>query len=395
MGLRQVTSLGIALREQARDWLRPALPVTVADGHMQPASIELQSFHSRLPFDPELYRRWQDGREQDTLDETVSPALLRTDLDYEGIILNNARILSDGVTHVSVFDAGNRLQRDYSTHHQLKPLGVLKRTPVSRIAGTTLNLCAPLSTVQGNFAHWLTDGLARWILLEDRAAEPVPIDQFLIPANKPAFRESLQVLGVAEERLVELSLHEAMEFERLVCISRPRGYSSNISPGWLIEGYRRRLEPFMSRPEQASQRLYISRKDAGSRKFREEDALVAELERRGFRSVEMSLLGFREKAELFSQATDVIGLAGAGMMSVMFCPPHARVVELYPSNFFSYMFTTVSAALGHEHHAYIFKNNSRKRFLHRGSGGEFDLDLNDFLGALDSWLGQAPQVRKS
>ncbi|ASJ74539.1 glycosyltransferase family 61 protein [Granulosicoccus antarcticus] len=390
ISLRHAVSLGVALRERTKDLLLPALPVVPVE-HLQVTKIELSAFHSSVPFNPELYQRWSEGREQDTLDESVSPAVLKTDFEYEGLILNNGRILSDGITHVSIFGADNRLQKDYSTHHQLKPLEVLKRAPARVIAGTTLNLCAPLSTVQGNFAHWLTDALGRWILLEDCATESVQIDQFLIPPNKSAFRESLRVLGVADDRMVELSLHEAMEFERLVCVSRPRGYSSNVVPGWLIEGYRTRLGSFMSEPAAANQRLYISRKDAGSRKFRQEDTLVAELEQRGFKSVEMSSLGLREKAELFSQATDVIGLAGAGMMSVMFSPPDTRVVELYPSNFLSYMFATISAALGHEHHTYIFKNNSKKRWLHQGSGGEFDLDLKDFLSSLDSWLEDAPQ----
>lgn len=394
MGIRQVSNLGIALRERFKDRLRPGLPVDADKArHAQPLRIEMEGFHSELPFDPKLYHGWYKNLEQDVLDETGDP-VLRTDFDYEGIVLQHGRILSDGVSHVSVFDAENQLQTDYTAHHRLKPAATLKRKPGRTIPGTTLHLCAPLATLQGNFAHWLLDGLARWVLLEDRAAEPLAIDQFLIPANMPHFRESLHVLGVSDEQIVELPIHEALEFERLVCISRPRGYSSNVAPGWLIDGYRQRLQSVMSPPEQANLRLYISRRDAGSRKFREEEALVTELEKRGFRTVELSRLGFQEKAELFSQASEVIGLAGAGMMSVMFCPPGARVIELYPSNFISYLFATIGAALGQEHHGYIFKNNSKRSLLSRHSG-EFELDLTEFLGALDGWMEQPPKIRKS
>jgi len=383
IGKQQVANLAVALRERATDMFRSPVSTASIDQQSGTTEIQIQGYQSELPFNPELYKRWYKRLAQDVLDESGSP-VLRTTFEYAGVIIGNARILSDGVTHVSVFDADNQIQEEYSTHHRLKPSAELKRKPTQRISGSTLHLCAPLATVQGNFAHWLLDGLARWILLEDRAEAKTNIDQFLIPANKPAFRESLQVLGVSNDRIIEMPIRKAMEFEQLVCISRPRGYSSNVAPGWLIDGYRNRLESSMVPANQANKKLYISRKDAGARKFRQEDDLVAALEKRGFESVELSKLGFRQKADLFSKANNVVGLTGAGMMSVMFCPPGARVIELYPSNFVSYLFATVSAALGHQHHDYIFKNTSKRSLLSRHSG-EFDLDLSDFLAALDAW----------
>lgn len=386
MGLKQAIKLGIALRERASDLLRPAVAGLADEKFVETKAIEVQSYDSVLPFDPELIRRWYKKLAQDVMDETGSP-VLRTKFDYHGAVIANGRILSDGVTHVSVFNAKNQLQDDYTAHHRIKPIKLLKRKPVHRVAGTTLHLCAPLATLQGNYAHWLFDAMARWVLLEDLATNPVQIDQFLVPANKPACREAMLALGVLDEQIVELSIHEVMEFEHLVCMSRPRGYSSNVAPGWLVQGYRERLKHVMHEPETANKRLYISRRDAGSRKFREEDKLIDELEKRGFTTVELSKLGLREKAALFSQATDVVGLTGAGMTSVMFCPRGARVIELYPSNFVSYLFATVCAALDHEHHSYIFKNTSKRSLLSRHSG-EFALDLEDFLSSLDLWQGR-------
>jgi len=215
----------------------------------------------------------------------------------------------------------------------------------------------------------------------------VKVDQFLIPKNCPSFRESLHVLGVGDERIIELPIHQCIEFERLLCISRPRGDSSNVVPGWLIQGYRKRFDTFMSPPDQARERLYISRKDASSRNFANEEVMIDELKKRGFKIIELSKLGISEKAELFSKATDVIGLTGAGMTSVLFCPPGARVIELYPSNFVPYLYATICASLGHEHHDYIFKNTSKRSILSRHSG-EFELDLEHFLSSVDSWLSE-------
>lgn len=383
IGMRQVVGLAVALRERAIDCLR-STPVTDEHDQVLMKEIELQNFRSTIAFNANLHGRWYRPMTQDRLSET-EPRVLTTNFEYAGVVLNSGRILSDGVTHVSVFNAKNQLQTDYTTHHRLKPASLLKRKPELIIAGTTLHMCAPIATVRGNYGHWLLDGLARWVLLQDRSSESVAIDNFLIPAGQPAFRESLQVLGITDEQIVELPLHKALEFERLVCIARPRGYSSNVTPGWLIDGYRERFAPYMIPAERASRRLYISRRDAAARKFRHEEALSAHLVERGFEIVELSKLGLREKAELFSQASDVVGLTGAGMTSLMFCSPGTRVVEIYPSNFVCYLFATISFALGHEHHPYIFKNTSKISLISRHSG-EFDFDMVDFLNLLDSWL---------
>jgi len=392
--LGQASDMGVALRERAKDMLRPPLSRASTVDRSAPRSIALTPFDSDIPFDPALFGRWHRRLKQDVMDEGADPPMLRTRFEYHALVLADARILSDGVTHVSVYDATDALQTEWSTHYRLRPLATLKRRPTRTVPGTTLNLCAPLATLRGNFAHWLLDALARWILLEDRADESIAIDTFLLPAGMPHFRESLRALGVSDERMLELPLHEALAFERLVCVSRPRGWSSNVAPGWLLEGYRRRMAPVMSPPDQADTRLYISRRDAGSRKFRDEEALVAALEERGYQTVELSKLGFAEKAALFSRATDVIGLAGAGMMSVMFCPRGTRVVELLPSSFVIYLYATICAALGHEHHAYVFRNNSRKAILSPFSG-EFDLDLADFLRMLDARPANVPAARRS
>jgi capsular polysaccharide biosynthesis protein len=106
------------------------------------------------------------------------------------------------------------------------------------------------------------------------------------------------------------------------------------------------------------------------------------LQNNGYESVELSDYGFYEKAELFATATDVIGLSGAGMMSVMFCAPGTQVVELFPSNFVGYQYASICGALNQNHYAYIFPNNSFKTKLTRYSG-KFDIDVDDFMSFLE------------
>ena len=67
--------------------------------------------------------------------------------------------------------------------------------------------------------------------------------------------------------------------------------------------------------------------------MRNEDALMAELERRGFKIVVPGLLKFAEQARLFRGAKLVIGAHGAGMTNIVFCEPGAAVYEILPAHY--------------------------------------------------------------
>jgi hypothetical protein len=67
--------------------------------------------------------------------------------------------------------------------------------------------------------------------------------------------------------------------------------------------------------------------------MRNEDALIAELERRGFKIVAPGSLSFTEQARLFRGADLVIGSHGAGMTNIAFCEPGAFVYEILPAHY--------------------------------------------------------------
>ena len=77
-----------------------------------------------------------------------------------------------------------------------------------------------------------------------------------------------------------------------------------------------------------SERLYVSRCDAGSRCVLNEQAVMGLLETFGFRSVTLSSMSLDQQIAAFQSCEIVIGAHGAGLSNTVFCRPGTKVVEL-------------------------------------------------------------------
>lgn len=99
----------------------------------------------------------------------------------------------------------------------------------------------------------------------------------------------------------------------------------------------------------SGRRIYISRRDASSRRLVNESAVERSLIAHGFEIVRLGEISLREQIDLFSGAQIVVGVHGAGLTNVLFCPKGARVVEIYtPLHKVSSM-RILSALCGHQH----------------------------------------------
>lgn len=313
---------------------------------------------------------------------------LQTRFEYGVTVLNCARVFSDSVTHISVYDCDNKIREEYSAHHRIAPPQTLQKQCSTVYTGTTLHLAAEITTLNGNLFHWLLDAMGRMLLLDEKVEQQPAIDRYLIPPKIPMYRECMIAMGVPEDKLIELPLGQSVQFERLVWVTNPCGYSSHIVPGWLIQAYRKRFSKILAKGMGKNTRIYISRKDAITRKFTNEEKLASALQARGYKIVELSEYGLAEKIRLFSDAAEVIGMSGAGLACLLFSRPGTQVIELYPSTFVNYNIASISYQLGHVHVPYIFQSHSLLSKLNSFSG-EFEMDIEHFLEFYDSIDSQA------
>lgn len=280
---------------------------------------------------------------------------------YRVAMLPDARVVSNGVTHVSVYGSDDTAIPDFSyvkyRRREGRVANTTRKVAIDRfIPGLTVNLYGNVENAAGNYGHWLVDGIGMLhLVLREYSLDQ--IDHFLVPVMRYGFqKEALLGIGIPSEKIIEIPVLACYQFEQLICASAPRGHSSCITPGWLIDGYRNVLLPADISP--VGKRLYISRRDAGSRKFVNEDEIIELLERHDFEAVEMSTYNFSEKVALFAHADIIIGLTGAGMTNMMFCSPNAHVIELFPTSYVTYFYASMAGYLGLDYRPLIFDNHS-------------------------------------
>ncbi len=96
-----------------------------------------------------------------------------------------------------------------------------------------------------------------------------------------------------------------------------------------------------------TRRLYISRADASARRIVNEGAFMAVAQEAGFESVILTGMTLEQQSSLFMSASHVIGVHGAGLTNIVFCPPGTQVLEMFPPRYgtAAYAFTASGAGL--------------------------------------------------
>ena len=336
------------------------------------------TFTANVSIPAEVLEQAALNYEQDVIEQ---PDRINTLFDYRLALVPGASIVSNGTTHVSVYDANDEYLPHYSyrKYGRGRLLGIAKKRRIATsrfLSGVTLNLFGSVENAAGNYGHWMVDGIAQ-LFLALKHYQLSDIDHFLVPVMKYDFqRDSLLAIGIPQHKIVEIPVLSCFGFEQLLCTSAPRDRSSCNIPGWLIDGYRTAVLPAPESPR--GKRLYISRRDAGSRKFINEDEIITRLEAAGFESVEMSSYNFNEKVSLFAHADIVVGLTGAGMTNIMFCAPDTRVVELFPASYVTYFYAAMAGYLNLDYQPLIFENHSALSRMNKYYGNlSLDIALLD------------------
>ena len=305
--------------------------------------------------------------------DTIISNKVKTELLYVSAKILNASMYTDGARHQSVFDGHGRRVEEFS-YGELPWFSnnVLVHRPAKRIDGLSLNLCGTIAIAGGNYGHWLIDGYARLGM----ALGECDLSEFthvVVPTLKYDFHyDSLLNVGIQAEKIIELKPLDCIQFERLVCISSPRGSSSSIVPGWIIDFYQNYASGVIGQ-QLSAERVYISRKDAPGRNIKNEESIIAMLEKYDFQIIELSQFRYDEKVSIFKNARIVVGLSGAGLVNLMFANPNLKVIEIMPRTSASYLFASISAYLGIRHEVLIFDKTSTLKYLNPYYGS-FEVD---------------------
>lgn len=181
---------------------------------------------------------------------------------------------------------------------------------------------------QSFYFHWLLDILPRLHLAEQAGYGQGP---FFVETERPFQRETLRLLGVKEESLINSHHTQAVSAENLV-VPCHRIMPGHAFPQWPIDFLRARILPGASAARRPpATRLYVSRRQAGHRRVTNEPEIIRFLADFGFHVVELEKLAFADQVALFRDARLVISPHGSGLANLVFCAPGTKAIELFPS----------------------------------------------------------------
>lgn len=213
------------------------------------------------------------------------------------------------------FEMGKWEERDYS---------ILRRPNLfPRFLETTDRVISLTSPWQANYFHWLFDILPRLHLVERAGFDK---GQIFVDCATPFQRDTLQLLGVTADQIIDAQRVEFVSASNLIVPSLPG--VPGIMPGWACQYLRNRLMRTSDRSRPTPPRIYVSRSKATRRRVDNEGELVQLLEKHDFTVVRLEELGFEEQVRLFSQAEVIVAAHGAGLANLVFSRKGTKVLEI-------------------------------------------------------------------
>ena len=224
--------------------------------------------------------------------------------------------------------------------------------PVEKITGKV----ALLSGLAGHvYYHWMFDILPRLEILRRSEIKFKEIDWFVVNSlSKPYQRETLNLLGIEEDKIIESDRHSHIEASELIVPSFP-GYLDWVPEG-TIRFLRQTFIPQISLTQTQKAKIYVSRAKAKNRQLINETEVNQLLTESGFVTVFLEEMSFLEQVALFASAKMIVAPHGSGLTNLVFCSPNTKVVELFSPNYLRTDYWMISQQLHLKHYYIVGKN---------------------------------------
>ena len=253
---------------------------------------------------------------------------------------------------VSVVDGGGGLLADVSVEWGKKAENnwTFRRLSLPKPQAVTGRTLVLASTGGDTYFHWMTDVLPRVGLARRAGYDPASFDWVLVNSLiHPFQRESLHQLGIHANRCLAFHKKELVyEMEEAVLPSLP-GVPGVVPP----ESVDFLRNAFAAGKTPRGRKIFIGRGEAKHRPLIHEKEIWAQLQKRGYDSVDCGKLSVQKQAEVFGSAGMVVGAHGAALTNLVFCYPGTRVVELFSPAYVNPCYRDLCVAAELRHSAVI------------------------------------------
>lgn len=192
---------------------------------------------------------------------------------------------------------------------------------------------AVLATKVGakNYGHFIVEILPRIMQCKELIGPKTPV---LLSELSRGFADQIIRYATGSE-LDRIFIGEsALSIKRLVWPLRNTIHPMDNSPRAIQRVASLRLPCVPT----SGRKLFLTRRDAVSRKLVDESAIFSALEPMGFEWISPGNLEFSKQVEVFSGAEMVVAVAGAALTNLVFMPEESKVAMLAPSTMAGYFF---------------------------------------------------------
>jgi hypothetical protein len=202
-------------------------------------------------------------------------------------------------------------------------------------------------TGSANYGHFLVEMLPRILLNQQALPRSVPI--LLDYRSEPFAPAILEYAGVDASRIRWLDA-DPLRVARLWWPTRNTFHPLNNSPHTIayLQSLGAHARGDAKAGTRTRRRLFVGRRDARTRRLRNEDDVYSWLEPLGFEHVTAGRLSFSQQVETFAHAEIVVGVAGAALANIVFMPPGGRIILLSPDGMPALWFWDVASQAGHD-----------------------------------------------
>ena len=201
--------------------------------------------------------------------------------------------------------------------------GSLLKRPATRLPDPRRQLIIHNVWCNG-FYHWMTESLIKLEALREGYRDC----QVVLPSHT-----SLSKVMEASVRYLGFDNIAWFPTEANLRIAKCRFSENTLRQGHYAPARMKRVRRLIldnaGVREDPTDRIYISRSGATRRRIINEADVEARLARRGFRTVRLETLSFRQQVETMARAEAVVSIHGAGLTNAMFMAPGGKILELY------------------------------------------------------------------
>lgn len=174
----------------------------------------------------------------------------------------------------------------------------------------------------GNYYHFLFDELPRFSLIDELS------DYYYIPNDKKFMKEYLEIIGIPTEKMISPKKNTIFTADEVIV---PSSIGITGNPTYRAVEYIRSQTLKIQEVDNpiSPKRIYISRRDAKTRKLLNESLIEKILRQYGFVTVTLDGMHVKKEIELFSNADIIISVHGAGLSNIVYAKPETKVIEFF------------------------------------------------------------------